>query len=464
MNAEAAPRAAARKRTTRWAIGVAVALVVVVGAVAAYTLLKSKSTTSTNVTTAVVKKQTLSVLVSGSGTSVVSDSVTVNPKISGTVKKLYVSLGETVTAGDRLYTITSDDVETSRLQSKASLLQSKQSLAQAEQSKTQASNQLYAANTALIEAEQNLDNLRSQPATTTDIDDKITLAKRQVTSAKKTVANAEDGVDTAAIGIDVAQANYTSSKQSYDDAVDAANDTVVEAPIDGVVTVLPISVGSDVNAGTTSSSSSGGTASTTSGTSSTSSSSGSGSSITVSDMGSLEVEVSVSEADIPSVAVDQTATVTFDALDDTEFVGTVKSISPNGTSSSGVVNFTVTLELDHQDGRLRPDMTATADIATQVAENVLTVPVAAVKSDNGSKYVVVMNGTQQVNTPVTVGVSDDSYTEIKSGVSEGAVVVTGSTTSTSSSSSSSSDTRGGGFMMGGPTGGGTPPAGAPGGN
>ncbi len=464
MNAEAAPRAAARKRTSRAVIGLVVALVLVGAGVAAFTVLRSSSTPTSSVSTAVAERRTLSVLVSGTGTTVVSDSVTVNPKISGTVKKLYVSLGETVTAGDKLYTITSDDVETSRLQAKASLLQSKQSLAQAEGSKTQANNQLYSANTALIEAEQNLDALRSQPETA-GLDDKITIAKRQVTSAKKSVASAEDSVDSASIGIEVAQANYTSAKQSYEDAVDATHDTVVEAPIDGVVTELPISVGSDVNAGTTSTSSGGSTGAAATGSSSSSASSGSsGSSITISDMGSLEVEVSVSEADITSVAVDQTATVTFDALDDTEFTGTVKSISPNGTSSSGVVNFTVTLSLDRQDDRLRPDMTATADIATQVAENVVAVPVAAVRSSDGEKYVIVMNGAQQSNTPVTVGVSDDSYVEIESGLSEGDVVVTGSQSATSNSSSpSQSDRRSGGFMMGGP-GGGAPPSGGPGGN
>ena len=65
-------------------------------------------------------------------------------------------------------------------------------------------------------------------------------------------------------------------------------------------------------------------------------------------------------------------------------------ISPNGTSSSGVVNYDVDLTLDSQDPRLKPDMTATADIKTQVAENVLVVPNAAVKTDGATKYVQVV--------------------------------------------------------------------------
>jgi HlyD family secretion protein len=468
VNAEAAPQAAARKRKSRWALFGVIALVVIVAAAAGFALLRPKAGAQTSVSTAPVTKQTLRILVSGTGTTVVADSITVNPKISGTVKKLYVSLGKSVSAGDRLYTITSDDVETQRLQAKASLLQSKQSLAQATQNRTQASNQVYAAKTQQLQAQQNLDNLRSQPATTPGIDDQIAVGKRQLTSAKKGVTSANQSLTAAQAGVDAAEANYTSSRQSYNDAVDATRDTVVTAPIDGVVTVLPISVGSDVNAGSTSSASgsSGGTASgggaSASGASSSSSSGSSGSSITISDMGTLDVEVAVSEADISSVSVDQSATITFDAIKDTTFKGKVKSISPNGTSTSGVVSYTVTLSFAPQDERLKPDMTATADIETQVAENVLTVPSVAVKTKDGEKYVVVVgpDGTT-AEKAVTTGVSDDTNTEIKTGVTEGEAVATGSVAS-GSTGSSSSGRRGLSIIPPMPGGGGRP--GGPGDN
>lgn len=458
MNALAAPLAAARKRKSKWAIGVAIALVVIIAAAAAFTLLRTKSSTTSSLSTSAAQRQTLSVLVSGSGTAVVADAVTVNPQISGTVEKLYVSLGETVSAGDRLYTISSDDVETARLQAKASLLQSKQSLSQANSSKQQASSQLYSARTAQIQAQQSLDDLESQPATTPGVADKITIAKRQLTSAKKSVTSAKASIASSEIGIDVAQANYTSAKQSYNDAVDSTNDTVVTAPIDGVVTALPISVGSDVSGGSSSSSSGGSMSASTVNNTSSSTSSSSGSSITISDMGSLEVEVSISEADITSVAVEQTATVTFDAISDATFAGTVKSVSPNGTTSSGVVTYTVRLSIKNPDDRLKPAMTATADIGTQVVENVVTVPSAAVKTQNGSKYVVVLKDGVSTNKDVTVGVSDDTNTEIESGVSAGDIVVTGSTTAASTTSPSSRRGGTGGLMMGG---GGTPPSGGP---
>ena len=474
MTAEAAPLTAARKMRGRLAVIAAGVVLALAAGTVGVTLLWPKGTATTSLATAAVERKTLKVLVSGSGTTVVADSVTVNPQISGTVEKLYVSLGETVTAGDDLYLISSTDVETQLLKAKASLLQAKQSKTQASQSEQQAETAVYSAKTQQIQAQQSLDKLESQPATTTGLADQVVVAERQLKSAKAGVSTAETAVDGAEIGVQVAAANLTSAQKSYDDALASTKDTVVTAPITGVVTALPISVGTAVTAGTTSSSSSGSSGSSSSGSaatgasttgsaaSSTGSSSGSsGSAIAISDMSSIKVQVSVSEVDIPSIASKQKASVTFDAIPGKTFTGTVGSISPNGTSSSGVVNYTVDVNLDSLDPRLRPNMTATADIETLVATNVLAVPSAAIKTSGATKYVLVVDPSGQTRQQtVTVGATDDTYTEVKTGVSQGANVSTGAS-STSTTSSSSSSSRGGLGMMGG---GGPPSGGGPGGN
>jgi multidrug efflux pump subunit AcrA (membrane-fusion protein) len=462
--------AAAKKARSRWAMIIAAVVLIAAIAIVGTTLLKPKSSGQTALATATAERKTITVLVSGTGTTVVADSVTVNPEISGTVKKLYVSLGETVTSGDDLYTISSSDVQTQLLKAKASLLQSKQSKTQALQSEQQAEGQLYSARTQKIQAQQNLDKLESQPATTPNHANDITIAERQLTSAKQSVGTAETSLDAAEIGVETANANLKSAQKSYDDALADTKSTVVTAPITGVITALPISVGSQVTAGTTSSASSSGSgggsssssaggATSSGGTAATgsSSSSSSGSAITISDMSSIKVQVSVSEVDIPSIARGQKAVVTFDSLPGKTFDGKVGEVSPNGTTSSGVVNYTVDVNLNSLDPSLKPDMTATADITTLVAADVLVVPSAAVKNEGSTKYVNVVDPSGQVKKQtVTVGVSDDSYTEIKTGVTAGVTVSTSASTATSNSSRS-----GGGFMPGG---GGGPGAGGPGGD
>ena len=88
---------------------------------------------------------------------------------------------------------------------------------------------------------------------------------------------------------------------------------------------------------------------------------------------------------MPSLQIGQKAEITFDAIPDKIFAGTVSLVSPNGSSSSGVVSYDVDLTLDSQDPLLKPDMTATADIQTLVAENVLVVPNAAVKTEGNDQ-------------------------------------------------------------------------------
>ena len=86
------------------------------------------------------------------------------------------------------------------------------------------------------------------------------------------------------------------------------------------------------------------------------------------------------------------------------------------------------------------------------------------KTSNGTKYVLVVDPRgQSTRKTVTVGVSDDSYTQIVSGIAEGASVSTGASTASSSGSTTTKRSTGG--LFGGPPGGGSgPPAGGPGGN
>lgn len=454
MSAEVAPLAAQRKRRARWAIVVIAVIAVAVVAIVAPTLLKSKKPTTTAPATVTAESRTITQIVSGSGTTKAASSVTVNPEVSGTIEKLYVSLGETVTAGERLYTVSSDDAETALAQAKTSRLQARQSKLQAEQSLSQARSQLYSSKTQLIEAQNNLDRLESQPATSPASSDAIELAKRQVTSAKKGVTTAEKGVSSAKAGVSSAQANYSSAQRTYDEAAADVDKTVVTAPNDGTITSLPMSVGDYVNAGNSSSSgssgSSGAGSQSGSGSSASSgSSSSSGSSIVIADLSDLAVIVSVSEVDVPDLAIGMEATVTIDAVSTQSFTGEIKSISPNGTSSSGVVTYDVELELTSGDARLRPDMTATADIVTRVATNVVAVPNSAVKSDGTTKYVQVSgtNGSAEKRV-VKIGVSDETYTEIAQGLSAGDKVLTAAASGTGTG-----DGFRGGMMMGGPPGG-----------
>lgn len=453
MNAEVAPLASQRKRRARWAIAIVVVIAIAAIAAVVPVILKSTRDTTTAPPTVSAEKRTITQMISGSGSTVAAESVTVNPEVSGTITTLYVSLGDVVVEGDKLYRISSEDADNALLQAKTQLLQAEQSRIQASSQLDQAEAQLYSAKTKQIQEQQALDALESKPATSTAARSAIRVAKRELKSAKKSVAAAADSVDSAEVGVEVASANLSEAERTHDDAASDVDKTVVTAPSDGTITSLPVSKGDYVSAGTSGGSSGGSSSGSGSSSgqtdSSSSSSSSSGSSIVISDLTDLAVTASVSEVDVADLSAGMEATITIDAFSSKALAGTVKSISPNAASSSGVVTYEVTISLKDTDERLRPGMTATTDIVTRTAENAVAVPNSAVRSDGTTKYVQVLaNGTATQKRTVQVGASDDTYTEITSGLSAGEKVLTAS--STSSSSSSTGELRGGGIMMGGP--------------
>ena len=190
--------------------------------------------------------------------------------------------------------------------------------------------------------------------------------------------------------------------------------------------------------------------------------------------------LSVDELDIADIAVGQTVSITADAVDDQTYKGVVTKVSVAGTSSSGVTTYPVTIRIDETDGLL-PGMSADATIVLGSAEGVLAIPSAAlmrgnlvlVTADsptaaNGASGESDASASQQgggyVSVQVTVGIRDDNYLEITSGLQEGDTVAYIPTTSYGNTFQMGM-MPGGGIPGGGgmPGGGGGGMGGAPGG-
>ncbi len=192
----------------------------------------------------------------------------------------------------------------------------------------------------------------------------------------------------------------------------------------------------------------------------------------VADLTKMEARVDVNENDIVHVKNGDTARITIDAYPNHKFTGIVYEIANTAkTTGAGtqeqVTNFEVKiLILDHQ-GKLRPGMSASADIETETATNVLTVPIQSVtvrnideglsaeeiaerlelqdkqSGDNTSaseksqalqarankekltRVVFVKEGNLARMRKVETGIADNAYIEIKSGLKEGEEVISG---------------------------------------
>lgn len=170
------------------------------------------------------------------------------------------------------------------------------------------------------------------------------------------------------------------------------------------------------------------------------------------DLTKMQVIADVDEADIGNVKEGQRVQFTVDAYPNDTFEGVVQQVrlgesddssSSASSSSSSVVTYEVVITADNPDLKLKPRLTANVTIFTMEEENVLLVPNKALRfipepklmeilglqvNDNsanirkGEKFVWVKENNVLVTKAITVGVSNNNYTEILGGLNEGEVV------------------------------------------
>jgi HlyD family secretion protein len=261
----------------------------------------------------------------------------------------------------------------------------------------------------------------------TIIDTKKEIIDAERTIAEKTISLADLKAGTDALDLESQRLAVRQKQNSLADAREKLADYSIRAPFDGVIAALDLAKGDSVSAGASL-----------------------GTLITKQRI----VTVALNEVDIAKVAVGQSVSIAFDAIDGLNITGEVVQVDAIGTVSQGVVSYNVKVAFDVQDERVKPGMSVSVNIILSSKPNVIMVSTAAIKTSNGTSYVnVLVNGAPQAKT-VTTGDSNDTMTEIVSGVNEGDAVVTqtvgGTTTATKTTSSNGNGggPPGGGLMMG----------------
>ncbi len=127
------------------------------------------------------------------------------------------------------------------------------------------------------------------------------------------------------------------------------------------------------------------------------------------------VDVEIPEVDINRVQVNQSATITFDAIQTKQYEGKVVEVARVGNSGEGVVNFTVKVELINPDDQVLPGMTAAVNIIVNQLNDVLLIPNRAVRLLEGERVVYVLRDNLPVVVPIKIGASSDTYSELAEG-------------------------------------------------
>lgn len=243
-----------------------------------------------------------------------------------------------------------------------------------------------------------------------------------------------------ALQIQAQKLSIQSAQNSLDDAEQTLSYCIVRAPFSGIVAALPLIVGDQASTGSTIAT-------------------------LITKQGIAGIQLN--EVDAAKIKLNDQATLTFPALPNVTIAGNVSEIDTIGTVSQGVVTFNVQITFDSQNTSVKPGMSVSAAIVTDVEPNVLLVPNSAVQTQSTGSYVQVLDvpgGASSANTssqgvasatpptftPVQVGASNNTQTVITSGLTAGQLVVTrtvaaGTAATQTTSAASTRGVTGGGF-------------------
>ncbi len=297
---------------------------------------------------------------------------------------LSVAVGDKVAKGQVLFQIKNDDLGVNVTKAYSSYLQALSSLETAKANKK--------------DAKENYDDASSS--------EKYSLKKK---------------LEAAEISINVAEENIKSSLANYNNEKTNYADRFVKSPIEGTVNAVNIKNGDDL--------------------SKLSSGSSREVPIIIGDLGTLKAQVEINEVDVTNVSLGQKATLTFSAIDGLSVNGKIEKMDSLGTLTSGVVSYDVTIGFDSLDPRIKPEMSVSAEIITGEKSDVLLIPNSAVKTRESKQYVQILKGQAPVNQAIEAGLSNDTETEITSGLNNGDVVVTQTITTGASSTSSATSSN-----------------------
>jgi HlyD family secretion protein len=379
------------------------------------------------VTTEKAVRKTIVEAVSATGKIQPETEVKISPEVAGEIIELPVEDGMAVKKGDLLMKIKPNSYKAQLEQQEAGI------------SSAKATNLQQKA--AMQKAEQ--DFKRSE-----DLFNKKMISAQEFNAAEAGYGVAKNTYEHSLHEIERAQAGSSQAR-------DALSKTTINSPMDGMITILNSKLGERVVA-------TGQFAGTEV--------------MRVADLKHMEARVDVNENDVVKVKVGDKASVKIDAYGDRRFKGTVQQIANTGkTTGTGtqeeVTNFEVKIRIDDHDIPLRPGLSSTADIETNMVKDVVAVPMQSVtirtgdsnlspeeiekkkqkaalrdKGDNNAemtnekqekaaqkeeheklaKVVFLKKGGKAQMIKVTTGISDDTYTEIKSGIQPNDEVISGS--------------------------------------
>ena len=345
-------------------------------------------------------------------------SVDIIAKTAGEVKNVNFEVGDAVKAGDIIFEVDTDDYISSYNSAKAGYNAAAAAVSQAQTAltlaeganKTTTEKQVEV---ALINAESAYETAKSSYETTKALYEVGAVSKTDYDNVEYQYKVAEASYEQAKTTYDAtineilpnnikaaegtlasANAQLESAKAQLESIETTLADAKVTSPIDGVITSLNVEEFNMVSSSTIP--------------------------VSVADLSSMKVNVSVSEQVINSIEPGQSVDVIVNAVSSEPINATINSVSPAANMTG---TYDVEIEIDNTDGNYKGGMVCQVSFVKDKKEGVTVVPRNSVVTKDGENYVFVINENKAEKRIVEMGIESGDYVEILSGVSEGESVV-----------------------------------------
>jgi len=374
-------------------------------------------------TTAVVEQRNIAFAISVAGEISPAEQVSVRSEVNGRISELPVDIGDHVKKGELLFALDDKDLQIELEARKTEIASARLQIEQARQDLDQSDGEVEvklretALKRARLELQKAADDLaRNQKLFDADLISKevmqsvatahelarnaVIQAERNLELSRERLRKARERAQTV---YQLATNSVLKAQRNLELTQDRLSKTRILAPFDCTVLTRSVSaVGQAVS----------GSGGFNSGTEV----------MTIANLKDMIIDAHVNQADITRLHQGMEVEVSIEAVLGLTVKGVVERIAPKATIRNGIKGFGARIRLVEVDPRIQPGMTAKISIPVVSAENALSVPLAAVFSEEDGRYVYVLKDGVYEKRPVEVGVSDYQFAEIIRGVQAGEVV------------------------------------------
>lgn len=321
-----------------------------------------------------VEARDISFSITAAGEIGPADQVSVRPEINGKIAELPVDIGDQVKKGQLLCRLDDTDLQTEK-ETQISQIAGAKLQIEAASLQVEKTEREYKRNESLLQARLVAQDIFDNAKTDFQVaKNSLSLAKNALERAEKALKQVEDKLAK----------------------------TRIEAPFDCTVLTRPVSLGQTVS----------GSGGFNSGTEI----------LTVANLNDMIITAHINQADVTRMKTGQSVDVQVESVPGLKMQGMVERIAPQAIIKNGIKGFSARVAIKDLDPRIRPGMTSILSIPVASVESALSVPLSAVFTERGERFVYVKGDEEFERRVVQIGISDLSFAEVQRGLQEGEVV------------------------------------------